>query len=290
MKILYHQSPRNQGDNLFSVNGIGNCYFKSIKQTEPDGSSTKKRHSHTGYEFHILLDGRQSYETVDGNFSVEGGYLLAIPKGRAHRLASSDYPIVKYAVTFSLDERAEEIFDLGGFDKCVSIPISERILSNISAISDFSRENASIMAKLVENCVFETVILLLKALGVASRTAYPSAVTEKSEDGRVEMAKQFVSDNIESPIGVSEVAAYCYISEKQLTRIFYASEKLSPAAYIRRERIGHIEELIRMNELSLSEISRRMEFPNESGFSAFFKKYNGMPPGEYRKMVLGGRE
>ena len=38
------------------------------------------------------------------------------------------------------------------------------------------------------------------------------------------------------------------------------------------------------SELSLKEISERLNFANEYYFNTFFKKYSGMTPGEYRKM------
>ena len=293
MKILYRQSSKKQEESQrishFRDYGIQNCYLKSIEQRAQDGSSTKKRHSHTGYEFHIILSGEQRYETTDGDFSVKGGCFLAIPKGRTHRFVSAAYPTEKYAVTFSLDDRAEDIFD--GLDriKCICKPVPDRILSNIRAVSEQLAYATTLSAQIIENCVFETVILLLREMGTVEKSSASHICGERSENERVELARQFISDNVESPLQVSEVAAYCHISEKQLTRLFYFSERLTPAAYIRRQRIKHIEELLRSPELTLYEISRRMGFPNESGFNAFFKKYNGMPPGEYRKMITNGR-
>ena len=293
MKILFRQKSKNQknfqGISPFYACGIKNCYFKSIEQSLPDGSSTKKRHSHTGYEFHIIIEGKQCYETCDGDFSVGGGSFLAIPKGRVHRLVSAEYPIRKYAFTFSLETVEQCIFS--GFDeeKCICLPIPERLLSNIRAVAEYSAGDSFLSSVFIENCVYESVILLLSAIGIKEKCDTVDDIIEKSEDGRVELAKQYISDNIEMPLSVSEVAAYCYISEKHLTRLFYYSERLSPASYMRRERVKHIEELLRLPGLSLGEISRRMGFPNESGFNVFFKKYNGMPPGEYRKMITNGK-
>ena len=294
MKILFRQKSKDQenfqGISPFSACGIKNCYFKSIEQSLPDGSSTKKRHSHTGYEFHIIIDGKQYYETCDGDFSVGRGYFLAIPKGRAHRLVSAEYPIKKYAFTFSLESADKCIFNGVDEEECICLPIPERLLSNIRAVAEYSTDASFSSSVVIENCIFESVILLLRAIGIKEKYDTVSGIIEKSEDGRVELAKQYISDNIEMPLSVSEVAAYCYISEKHLTRLFYFSERLSPASYMRRERIKYIEELLRKPNLSLGEISRRMGFPNESGFNAFFKKYNGMPPGEYRKMITNGKE
>ncbi len=294
MKTIYRQNQTGQKNHReaspFFEYGINNCYFKSIKQGSADGSSTKKRHSHTGYEFHIVVGGKQCYETCDGDFAVDSGYFLAIPKGRAHRLISAEYPIEKYAVTFSFGEHSKDVFDAFKGEKCLCLPIPERVLSNIRAALEYSTDTRRSSEFFVESCVFETAILLLRAIGITEKLLAIPDLIEKSEDGRVELARQFIVDNIELPLRVSEVAAYCYISEKQLTRLFYSTENLSPAAYIRREKVKHIEKLLRIPDLSLGEISRRMGFPNEPGFNAFFKQNNGMPPGEYRKMITNGKE
>ena len=77
MRILYRQSANfGKGECLLSRYGINKCYFKSIKQSAGDGNDAKKRHSHTGYEFHIMIDGKQCYETDGGIFELDSGKIL----------------------------------------------------------------------------------------------------------------------------------------------------------------------------------------------------------------------
>ena len=289
MRILYRQlsqkSDKREGRELLSSVGIENSYFKLIEQRAKDEFSTKKKHSHTGYEFHMVMEGSQTYKTADGTFVVKKGNLLAIPKGKTHALIAAELPLTKYAVTFSFGERADEIWNGLHDAKCCCFQIPERIFSNSATISGFRQNFFNSTNILIENCVFETIVLLLQAMGITEKHTAPPQATENSRDLRVELAKQFISDNIQSPLSVSELAAYCYVSEKQLTRLFISAEGCSPGDYIRRQRVEHIEELLRASEASLGEICRIMGFANESGFNAFFKKNNGMPPGEYRKMV-----
>ena len=82
-----------------------------------------------------------------------------------------------------------------------------------------------------------------------------------------------------------EVSEYCYLSTKQLTRIFQRYEDISPGEYIMKMRISTIEKLLADDSLSLKQISEITNFKNEYYFNAFFKKHSGMPPGEYRKML-----
>jgi AraC-like DNA-binding protein len=106
-----------------------------------------------------------------------------------------------------------------------------------------------------------------------------------NQERAAELAKQYIEDNISHAPDVREVADYCGISTKQLTRLFKKFEDTSPGEYIIGKRVKHIEKLLADPSLSLKQISIIMNFENEYYFNTFFKKHSGMPPGEYRKML-----
>jgi AraC-like DNA-binding protein len=116
----------------------------------------------------------------------------------------------------------------------------------------------------------------------------PSALS--TEDGseidlRVAMARQYIADNIELHPTIEEVAAYCYLGTKQLTRMFLCAEGMTLNAYIREQKIAHIRRLLSDSDLPLSEISDRMQFSSEYYFNTYFKSHTGMTPGKYRQMM-----
>ena len=229
MRILYRQSANcEKEESLLFRYGINKCYFKSIKQSTGDGNDAKKRHSHTGYEFHIMIDGKQCYETDSGIFELDSGKIFAVPKGVSHSLLSCSPHMKKYAFTFAL---SDEFFDSRSASKCILINAPGRILSNIQEVEALDKE-MGIREVLIENIVFETVCLLLHELGVTGKIAdcgYSELAEIKKMDERVELAVQFIKDNVEIPLQVVEVAAYCYISEKQLNRLFMADMEISVA-------------------------------------------------------------
>lgn len=293
MKILYRQSPHNSGEK--SVNcqlfdcGISNCYLKHILQEYADKSNTKKRHSHTGFELHLMIKGSQTYESAEGRFCVREGEFLMIPPRKAHRFITAEYPVEKYAVTFSYAPSQNARLDVELADKCCKGKLTGRITERIVAFEEELVKYLPTSRMLIENAVFEIAIYLMRECGNAAVLEKRREQLDAPIDERVELAKQFIIDNIKEPLQIGEVAAYCYLSEKQLTRLFKMSEDMTLAAYIRKEKVKYIEKLLSDKSMTLSEISETMGFPTESGFNAFFKKYNGMPPGEYRKMVTSGK-
>ena len=131
------------------------------------------------------------------------------------------------------------------------------------------------------NSIFENIIIILRAAGFCEE--YKPA--DDCGNAVCELAKQFIRDNIELSPTVYDTAEYCHMSAKQLTRIFVEFEGKTPGEYIKTQRIEKIKLLLNEGEFSLKEISEKTGFANEYYFNCFFKKYEGIPPGKYRKMV-----
>lgn len=134
---------------------------------------------------------------------------------------------------------------------------------------------------LIENIILEILVLSFRISGIKENEKY----IQRDENATISMAKQYIDDNIETVLSVSDVSAYCYLSTKQLTRLFKKFEDTSPGEYIIGKRVKHIEKLLAVPSLSLKQISIIMNFENEYYFNTFFKKHSGMPPGEFRKML-----
>ena len=134
---------------------------------------------------------------------------------------------------------------------------------------------------LIENTVLEILVHAFRLAGEQEN----EETSGQTEHELVYLAQQYIEDNVEMAPSVAEVAEYCNFSTKQLTRIFKQFADTSPGEYIIKKRIKKIEKLLSDPSLSLKQISELMHFGNEYYFNLFFKKYSGMPPGEYRKML-----
>lgn len=279
MKILYNQT---ETDILLNTFGISNCYFKHLTISEDSGNITPKKHHHTGFEIHIIFDGFQEYEINGTLFYVEAGNLFLIPPLLEHRILSTAQHTAKYSLTFEYSWEALSPLSLPSLEQGVIKSISNRMSELIEHISLEYTEKKQTSGLLISNSVFELLILIFRELGLKEDTV---PTRESSENSRLCLAKQYISDNIEAALTVSDVANYCHISTKQLTRIFQKEESTTPLAYIQNQRIIRMEKLLCQKELSLKTISEQMNFTNEYYFNTFFTKHAGMTPGAYRKML-----
>ena len=260
---------------LFDSFGITGCYVKQLYIAHDAKKVTKKAHHHNGFEIHIIENGHQEYDIGGKRYAFNSGEALFIPPFVKHRLLQSTPETVKFSLTFS----SEKLLYLRDVFSC---PVPPRCFENIRFILQEKHHSRHISGTLIENCVFECAVMLLRLAGLQE------ARTEErdlAEDYRLSAAKEYIRDNIESPLTVEDIAGYCYMSSKQLTRLFVKHTAITPAQYMTKQRIAHIQQLLANDDLSLTAISDTMGFQNVYYFNTFVKKHLGMPPGTYRKML-----
>lgn len=98
----------------------------------------------------------------------------------------------------------------------------------------------------------------------------------------MDIIADFVADNLYKDISPSDIASHLNLSEKQISRIVFASEGYSTKRFITLAKIEHAKELLAINSHTLAEIASDLSFTNVSYFSNVFKNHTGTTPGSYR--------
>ena len=163
---------------------------------------------------------------------------------------------------------------------CFCGTATPRLLSNFDFICQEATLKKESSHTLIENGILECLVSIFRLSGIKEKDS-----CHRQDDHIItSLAKKYIEDNIQLNPSVPDVSEYCYLSAKQLTRIFTKFEGISPGEYITKRRVARIEKLILEDCLSLKQISELMNFNNEYYFNTFFRNHAGMPPGEYRKM------
>lgn len=273
MKILYQQNSEIRAETALSALHIRNGYLKEITFKNDYKKTTLKSHYHTEYEIHMIFCGRQSYEADGVIYDVHENEWILFPPKTKHRMVFASENLLKYSITFHST-------DIPG-DSCYYGMMTEEVINSIRFIAEEYRRKLPSAPLLIENRVLEVFVLLFRIIGYQETNQYADML---AGDARFEMVKKFISDNVEQNLSVADVASYCHLSARQLTRIFLDKEGISPAKYINSERMKKIGECIKNSDLTLQQISDRFSYNNEYYFNASFKKYFGVPPLTYRKM------
>lgn len=277
MKILYKQPSNPTGTSLYGL-GICQCYLKHIFPQGSQESISLKTHYHRDYEIHMVEQGSVIYEVEGKLYHLNRGHFLLLPPQKPHRVVERTAQTSTFSITFCLTQN-ENV--LAHIDQCASGQLSDRIWENIRQIETERKNARALSEKLIEGDLLEILVLLWRLCG---KREMPAVEMLQEEDPRLTLAKQYIYDNIELALAVEDVSSYCHLSTKQLSRLFLHREKMTPAAYIKEQRTQRMEKLLQEGELSLRDISEKMNCSSEYYFNTFFKRNAGMTPGEYRMM------
>ncbi len=101
----------------------------------------------------------------------------------------------------------------------------------------------------------------------------------------VHIAKQYMIDNFNENISVSDVAGYVFLSQGYFARAFREEMGQSPMAYLIEIRIQKSCDLLRDQDLKISSIAEQIGFASPQRFNVAFRKIMGMTPMEYRRKI-----
>lgn len=84
-------------------------------------------------------------------------------------------------------------------------------------------------------------------------------------------------------LSIADIAAYCNMSESCLRSQFKRAYGLSPKQYRMQMKINQAKYLLEATELSVYDISDRLEFYDEAYFCKIFRNYVGCSPKKYKQ-------
>jgi mannose-6-phosphate isomerase-like protein (cupin superfamily) len=89
MKIIYKPDEKNEKNGILNSHGFSQCFFKKIAEKKDEKFVTKKEHSHTGFEIHILTSGTQTYQIGEKMIRISCGEFLLVPPRVKHKIVES---------------------------------------------------------------------------------------------------------------------------------------------------------------------------------------------------------
>lgn len=100
---------------------------------------------------------------------------------------------------------------------------------------------------------------------------------------RLNRVFDFVEDQLDSSIGLVDMAGLAGLSPFHFSRAFKESVGVSPYKYVRSRRLARAQMLLAAGDMPLTEIALACGFANQSHFTAAFTQCTGMSPGNYRR-------
>lgn len=102
------------------------------------------------------------------------------------------------------------------------------------------------------------------------------------QDGKLTAAIQYIQDHIDEDLKIVTLAEVVGLSPSYFSRVFKRTVGISPRQYVLSERIRLAKTLLKDSYISLSAISFRCGFYDQSHFVLQFRRFTGTTPKAYR--------
>ena len=209
--------------------------------------------------------------------SNSAGPSVSIPGSLAKISLESFLKFADLGITEDNEITRQPFFVIKGNEKKEINQLAERIV-----IEDSDNRYAKDL--MIHTLSVELMIILSRAI----RGEWEENLRVKNGKAKelVAIAKQYMDENFDQGITVSEAASYVFLSQGYFTRAFRDDTGISPMNYLMKKRIEKACKLLQNNEIKVSAISLQSGFSSPQRFNVAFRKQMGMTPMEYRKKYL----
>ncbi|MDD5484325.1 MAG: AraC family transcriptional regulator [Kiritimatiellae bacterium] len=257
-------------------------------------------HIFEGYG-HFLLEGRQ--------YSVRRGDTILMPPYMLHIIrAPAGVSIVQYIAHFDClynPLRGKKV----RLEKKMTLKKSlrtagkaERFFASMPLLITMRPEDQKTLERLFlrlksefdrRPCAFEltTKAMMLEILSLYLRNSgNPAQVENAQMKGwrNLEKAIVFIQNNLQHPLTLGDISRAAGLSSHYCCRLFKNYTRTTIHHYLNIARIQKAKILIDNAKLNFSQIADEIGFSSVHLFSRVFKKTEGMPPGDYAKLICAG--
>ncbi|MEZ0542056.1 helix-turn-helix domain-containing protein [Fibrella arboris] len=169
-------------------------------------------------------------------------------------------------------------------------------LSN-NPLTDLSAQQTGFLSSLLNRLLVEytesgasrTDIIrpyLLAALSEINR-AYAGKTPSQTDAGDrlVQRFMRLLDDHIRQLNQVTQYADRLHISANHLNKVVKARTGHSPSVWIDQRRVLEAKVLLFQSKMAIGQIAAELGFTDQSGFGKLFRKYAGVSPVNFRKMI-----
>lgn len=109
---------------------------------------------------------------------------------------------------------------------------------------------------------------------------------EAGDSDIIEKCKAYIYENLNKQITLSDVAEHVFLNPIYLSSYFKKKTGENFSVYIRNIRVERAKQLLKKNDLSISQICESIGFSSESYFYKLFKQVTGVTPQQYREQYI----
>jgi len=291
-----------------STKALGLNYFKDDKcpvilyrvdqrhEITHEHDLTEIEHHHDFIEIVIIMDG-QGIQVVESNeYHVAAGDVFVLQGNQSHYFKDAK-KVQIVNVMFEGSRKAnlipDKIKQLDGYNALFIFEPNCRDRDHFKNKLKLNREELIKLESLL-NGMFEEIKNKDDGYDMILRSRFQELVillcrhynkigsTEVRSLVRIGKVIEFLENNLDKKIYITDMADIAYMSVRNFQRTFIRAFGLSPINYLIQVRLQKARKLLRESDLEISEISALTGFTDVSHLTRCFKKFSKTTPYKYR--------
>ena len=256
--------------------------------------SVKYPHRHDFFEVLYLSNGT-GYHVIDGNkYKIAPPCVFFMSPGQAHKIEFSN-DIEGYIFIFTSEFY---LINQNNQNRLIEFPFFFTVRQDNPPLALKTEENINFIESLFERGISEikkqdysTDLLrsILDLILTISASLYQNeGINLQKGKGHILVKKffQLMEENYHNKLSVNEYADLLSVTPNHLTQTVLMLTGKTSSQLIREKLIMEIKRMLVHTNLSVSEIAYKLNFPDQSYFSKFFKRETKISPLQFRADAL----
>lgn len=254
-------------------------------------------HYHDFHELVIVTGGRGRHHTPDKVYPINLGDVFVLKPGMSHYYDKiSDLKFVNILFKLKeLDQNEHGLREIPGYYALFEAEPELRKKSGFKWKHTLSAEELTraetILGQILEEqskkepgYVFVCMSLFQQLIAYICRCYGLSRLKTSRKVLQLSRILKYIEDNYDKEISLEDLAARGNMSVSSANRLFNEALNESPVTYLIKTRIAHAAELLKREDLSISETAFRCGYKDSNYFSLQFKKLMGASPKKYKSL------
>lgn len=256
-------------------------YWCRVVVSERERKKNTRAHRHSFYELHLCLENQGIYQAGNNEITVSKSEFVLFPPKYEHRIVSEPDGFRKFVWGFEVKDGQVDGALRKALSDCKVYSFDDEILTALDIILKNAYDEEFGYFDVIKGQLSYIFALIVRTV---------TDISEQQTFGKKPLLvvweiKKYILDNLAVCPTVKEISAQFLKSPGTLDKLCMDEYGMSLSAFKKQLQFERIKELLSETDYNLDKISELCGFADRYTMGKFFKKYEGTPPGEFRKWI-----
>lgn len=282
---------RFQFDNVYFSEPVNLGYIDLYQAGElycEPGYSVEE-HEQRAFEISYIVSGEGTFSTNGKKYHVKPNNIYINSKGELHSIeADRGSPLRYFYMAFDLNEKylSEDLLEMREFYKKIAVPIvndGKILLEPFNNVFHELYNKRKLSIEMIDAYLRQIIILTYRKYSEKVEIVNAPVISENSSGSVVYSVIRYVDENFRNITECKEISKKLGYSYTYLAHTFKKHMGITIGNYLIRKKLEEAKRLLKLGQMSITQISENLNYVSVHSFSNSFKKYTGISPSEYIK-------